>query len=198
MLVFARAPMPGRCKTRLIPRLGAAGAARLHRKLSLRTLASAVQAGADVELWCAPDTRHPFFLSCRRHLAVRLRTQPYGDLGRKMAWALTRALSEGARAVALVGTDCPSLTAADMREALEALKYASCVLQPSTDGGYVLIGAKRFERRVLTGVRWSSGLELRQTRRRMQRLNLPCVELPPRRDVDTPADYRHARRAGLI
>lgn len=198
ILVFARAPRPGACKTRLIPLLGRQGAAQLQRRLALRTLLSAVAAGGDVELWCAPDPGHAFFRACRRDLGVRVRRQPPGDLGRRMALALARALREGASAAVLVGTDCPTLSAADLSNALLSLRTRDKVLQPSGDGGYVLIGSRLAERRALAGIRWSSGLELAQTRRRFARLGLSCGELPPRADLDTPADYRKARRAGLV
>lgn len=198
ILVFARAPVPGRCKTRLVSRLGRAGAAALHRRLTSRTLAAAVGTGSRVELWCAPDAAHGFFARCRREFGVRLRRQPRGDLGRRMAVALAEVLREGAAAAVLVGTDCPSLASADLRAALAALSRHDCVLQHANDGGYVLIGARRFERRALAGVRWSSGLEFAQTRRRLARLGLDAGELPGREDVDTPADYRRARRARLL
>lgn len=198
ILVFARAPVPGRCKTRLIPALGATGAAALHRRLTLRTLATACRAGATVELWCTPDTRHAFFGACRRRFGLRLRRQPAGDLGRRMALALGDALRAGATAAILVGTDCPTLAAADLRHTLNALRTCDAVLQPSGDGGYVLIGMRRTERRALSGIRWSSGRELTQTRRRFARLGLTWSELTPRTDVDTPADYRKARRARAI
>ena len=194
IVVFARAPRPGRCKTRLIPALGATGAAALQRRLALRTVQEACGTGAPVELWCAPDTHHAFFARCRRAPGVRLRRQPAGDLGRRMALALRAA----AGPAVLVGSDCPGLTAADLRAALAALARHDCVLQPSTDGGYVLIGARRLEPRALAGIHWSSGRELAQTRRRFARLGLRWTELPARDDLDTPGDYRRARRAGLL
>lgn len=197
ILVFARAPLPGRCKTRLIPALGRAGAARLHRLLVLRTLAAARASGLPVELWCAPDASHGFFAACRRDHGVRLRRQPSGDLGRRMALALARVLREGAGAAVLVGSDCPAFTRRDFAAALAALRTHDCVLQPSTDGGYVLVGARRLERRALAGITWSSGRELAQTRVRLERLSLSAVEGAPLMDVDTPADYRAARRRGL-
>jgi len=198
VLVFARAPVPGRCKTRLIPALGRQGAARLHRRLVLRTLAAARASRLPVELWCAPDPSHGFFAACRRDYGVRLRRQPGGDLGRRMALAMARALRDGASAAILVGSDCPQLTARDLADARAGLARADCVLQASTDGGYVLIGARRSERRALAGIAWSSGRECRQTLRRLRRLGLACATLPPRSDVDTPADYRNARRAGVL
>lgn len=198
ILVFARAPVPGRCKTRLIPALGRAGAARLHRELVRRTLAQATAMGVAVELWCAPDASHDFFATCRRDYGVRLRRQPGGDLGRRMSLALARVLREGASGAVLVGSDCPEFTTGDFTAAIAALRRADCVLQPSTDGGYVLIGTRRFERRALAGIAWSSGRELAQTRRRLARLDLACRETTPLMDVDTPGDYRNARRGGLL
>jgi uncharacterized protein len=94
-----------------------------------------------------------------------------------------------------VGTDCPTLSRADLRRALAALARHDAVLQPATDGGYVLIGARRLEPRALSGIAWSSGRELAQTRRRFARLGLNWTELPPRADVDTPRDYRELRRS---
>ena len=198
ILVFARAPVPGRCKTRLIPALGARGAAALHRRLVRRTLAAARASGQRVELWCAPDASHGFFAACRRDYGVRLRRQPAGDLGRRMALALALTLREGADAAVLVGSDCPGFTAADFRRAIASLARADCVLQPSRDGGYVLIGTRYIERRALWGIAWSSGRELAQTRRGMARLGLSLNEETPLMDVDTPKDYRAARRSGLL
>ncbi len=197
ILVFARAPVPGRCKTRLIPALGARGAAALHRALVRRTLAAARASGATVELWCAPDASHGFFAACRREFGARLRRQPAGDLGRRMALALGRVLREDAGAAVLVGSDCPGFTPRDFAVALAALATRDCVLQASTDGGYVLIGARHIERRALAGIAWSSGRELDQTRRRMGMLGLSFSEKAPLMDIDTPQDYRKARRGGL-
>ncbi|MCI0749705.1 MAG: TIGR04282 family arsenosugar biosynthesis glycosyltransferase [Nevskiales bacterium] len=218
VLIFSRAPIPGRCKTRLIPALGPPGAARLHRRLVTRTLRTSLdalrnraggfpvpstpqgrEAFTSLELWCAPNTRHPFFQACRREFGVRLRRQARGDLGRRMALALSRALNEGADAAVLMGTDCPALSSADLHSAFDALAMKhDCVLLPSTDGGYVLIGARKIQRRVLAGIAWSSGHELAQTRCRLKRAGLRWSEGPIRSDVDTPADYRRARRAGWV
>lgn len=198
ILVFARAPVPGRCKTRLIHNYGARGAARIHRDLTLRALATAQASGASVELWCTPSVRHAFFLRCRRTFGVRLRAQPAGDLGRKMGLTLSRTLARGPRAALIVGTDCPALSPADLHAAAAALRNHDVVLQPAEDGGYVLIGARRFAATALRDIQWSSGDELRQTRHCLQRLGLGWKELPVRWDVDWPADVRRAKREGFL
>lgn len=198
ILVFARAPVPGRCKTRLIPKLRAAGAARTHRALTLKTLNTATAVtDARTELWCAPATSHGFFKACRRRHGVPLHRQRAGDLGAKMSHAIARALRR-ASAVIVVGTDCAVLSADDVRAALAALATHDTVLQPAEDGGYVLIGARRWSAGVLRRIRWSSGRELAQTQRRLRHHGLSVALLESRWDVDGPGDYIRARRLNLI
>jgi hypothetical protein len=199
IIVFARAPVPGRCKTRLIPAYGARGAVRIHRQLVRKTLATACALPrTKVELWCEPDTGHSFFRQLRRDFGVALRRQPAGDLGRKMALALARTLTAGARKVLLIGTDCAALTPADLETAAAALQHGDVVLQPAEDGGYVLIGARRTSPSMLQDVAWSSGRELRQTLSRLQRRQLHYRLLPTRWDVDHPREVRRAKREGLL
>jgi rSAM/selenodomain-associated transferase 1 len=199
LIVFARAPVPGQCKTRLMRRLGARGAARIHRALTLRTLATATATGMAVQLWCAPDMHHGFFLACRRRWGVSLHRQPSGDLGRRMARALAQALACGAPSAIVIGTDCPALTAHGLVQAFQTLEDgADWVLQPAADGGYVLLGARRAAPGALRGIDWSSGHELRQTLSRLRARGLRTTLLPRLWDVDHPADLRRARRANLL
>lgn len=105
---MAKAPIPGMAKTRLIPVLGAAGAARLHRRLTRMTLACALDAqlGA-VTLWCTPDSQHQFFRALRRTGGVDLLVQSTVDPGNRMDAAFRRHCARGPLLV--VGTDCPVL-----------------------------------------------------------------------------------------
>jgi glycosyltransferase A (GT-A) superfamily protein (DUF2064 family) len=121
ILVFAKAPVPGQCKTRLIPALGAEGAARLAEDLLCGTLERVTQAGlAPVELWCAPQTRHPLFVRLSERLMLRLEVQHGADLGARMQAAAEAALGR-AEQVVLIGTDCPALDADYLQQALQAL-----------------------------------------------------------------------------
>src|SRR5690349_15863670 len=86
--IFARAPVAGAAKTRLIPRLSAPGAAALHARLVEHTLTQALAAElGEVTLWCAPDETHPFFGQCAARFGVRLRRQEGADLGARMQFA---------------------------------------------------------------------------------------------------------------
>lgn len=199
ILVFARAPAPGACKTRLIPALGRLGAARAHRSLLEKTLETAVASGlAPVELWCAPDCRHPYFQRCRDDYGLRLQSQPRGDLGRRMSEALRRSLLEADYAV-LIGTDCPALSGRDLESALASLREGrQAVFQPSEDGGYVLVGLSQPQPRLFHGIAWSQAKVMDATRRKLRLLGTDWASLPMLWDVDDPPDWRRAVTEGLL
>src|SRR5690349_1288683 len=150
--VFAKAPVPGQVKTRLVPLLGAEGAARLHEELVLRSLGVAADAGiGGVELWCAPDSAHPFFSRCAARFGARLRDQRGVDLGSRMAEAFRAALCDNA-ALVLIGSDCPTLTPQSLRDAASALESNDAVLAPAEDGGYVLVGLSGPDHGIFDGI----------------------------------------------
>lgn len=185
--VFARAPRAGAAKTRLIPALGAAGAARLQRRLTLRTLATALGAGlGPVTLWVAPDDRHRFFRSLRRR-GLPLRCQSGADLGARMAAAFTA--EQGP--VLLIGTDCPALAPEDLRACADALRSGNdAVFLPAEDGGYVLVGLRRPQPRLFEQVDWSTDQVMAQTRERLRETGLSWSEPRTLWDVDRPEDLQ--------
>lgn len=195
ILVFTKAPVPGQVKTRLMPRYGAIGAARIHAKLARRALAIAAgERLAPVELWCAPHARHPFFLGCRRDYGVILRRQTGSDLGRRMEYALATALRDADYAI-LIGTDVPSVNGAVLRMALAALADGhDAVLGPTEDGGYGLIGLRRRCPPLFRAIAWGTPSVLAATRLRLRRARADWVELAPLWDVDHPADVRRYQR----
>lgn len=189
LMVFAKAPVPGNVKTRLIPALGAQGAARLHQQLIRRTLSLCSDAGVcPTELWCAPDTSHPFFQQCARELDIILHGQHDGDLGERMYHALTLALGRHPYAM-LVGSDCPSLTPDLLRQASAALhRGMDTVIAPAEDGGYVLLGLRRMNTGLFTAIPWGTDQVMDITRRRLKQLRWRWHELPQQWDVDRPED----------
>jgi hypothetical protein len=194
--VFAKAPVAGRVKTRLAPELGDEGAARLAASLTLRTLAMAVGSGVGtVELWCAPDTTHPFFAQCSSRFRVKLRGQSGEDLGERMRAAVDEALAAGS-AVLVIGADCPALDAAVLVRAAKALADHDAVFVPAEDGGYVLVGMARTVPGVFKGVAWGEDTVMQQTRERLVSAHARWQELECLWDVDRPEDYRRMRREG--
>jgi rSAM/selenodomain-associated transferase 1 len=197
LLVFARAPVPGEVKTRLIPALGADGAAGLYARLLERTLTTASTAAvAPVDLWCAPDIGDPAFATAEARWGVALYEQTQGDLGERMCHALGTALIGRQKAV-LVGCDCPALSAAALDAAFAALDDHDVVLGPAEDGGYVLIGLRRLSPVLFEGIEWGGDRVLRQTRSRLVALGWRWHELPMLWDVDRPEDLARLGDVGL-
>jgi rSAM/selenodomain-associated transferase 1 len=192
--VLAKAPLPDFAKTRLIPLLGAAGAARLQARLLERAVATACAAAVGpLTVWAAPDADHCCFQGLQgRGIAVAC--QPDGDLGARMLAAIKAA--DGPALV--IGTDCPSLSAMHLRIAADTLRAGSdVVLFPAEDGGYGLIGMRSPQPALFEGVPWSTADVLPETRRRLQKRGLHWLEPVTLWDVDRPEDLARLREVGL-
>lgn len=198
VIIFAKAPQPGSVKTRLIPLLGAEGAAALHVRLVKHALETATKASRPVELHCTPDTHDPFFRYCADHFGAALQLQVAGDLGTRMFSAFESALATHAF-VLLLGSDCPALTAHHLRQAECTLRDgADAVLAPCEDGGYALFGLRRAHARLFEGIAWGSESVMADTRARLAALGWRWRELETLWDVDRPEDYRRLLASGLL
>jgi rSAM/selenodomain-associated transferase 1 len=195
VIVFARAPLPGRAKTRLIPRLGAGGAAHLQGRLTDRALRTAIASRCGrVELHCTPRVGHPFFLRERQDLGISLVKQSGRDLGERMHRALTAALRKHRYAI-LIGVDAPELRAADLRRALRLLRSGcETVLAPAEDGGYALIACRRAPRPVFEQIEWGGNDVYVRTVARLDRQRMRWRALRTVWDVDRPADLERLGR----
>ncbi len=189
LLIFAKAPIAGVAKTRLIPALGEEGAAELHRKLATDTLRMATQHDRfPIQLWCASDTKHPFFTQCQKEFSVTLHQQSGRDLGERMAHALKQALQKNSYAI-IIGTDCPPLTQEMLQRAFKLLDNGyDSVLIPAIDGGYVLLGLRQFNAKLFTHIEWGTKKVLHTTRERLKQLQWRWYELPHQWDLDDPKD----------
>lgn len=186
--VFAKAPLPGFAKSRLIPALGATGAAYLQRAFIRGTVATAISADlGPVTLWCAPDTQHNLFRALRHHYGIQTRIQAEGDLGCKMAGAFAVHCVTGP--LLLIGTDCPVLSPAHLRHAAQALQSGyDAVFIPSQDGGYALVGLHEPQPELFEGIPWSTADVLRATLEHAVSLGLRVELMGTLWDVDVPSD----------
>ncbi len=197
--VVAKAPVAGLAKTRLIPALGAAQAARAQRRFTLDTVrvaqAFTSHSGNAVVVWCAPQARHRFFQALQARLGVRCTDQPQGELGHRMAQAFQHHFTGPHQALPLllVGTDCPVLAPGHLQGAATALTTHDVVLIPAEDGGYVLIGMRRFIPEAFDNVDWSTPQVMAQTRQQLRQTGTSWKELPTLWDVDEPADWERLR-----
>jgi rSAM/selenodomain-associated transferase 1 len=189
IVIFAKAPVAGRVKTRLIPALGAEGAAALAREMLARTVEEALATGLAVELCGDPDAAA--WHEARSGLA--LTAQGEGSLGERLAGAASRVLEE--ESLLLIGADCPDLDRRRLGEAAAALDEREAVIYPAQDGGYVLLGLRRFDPSLFEGISWSSAGVAEQTIARIEGLDWSLQLGEALRDVDEPEDL--PRHAGL-
>ena len=187
IIVFAKAPVPGKAKTRLIPALGEWGAARLHERLTRHAVRTALAAGCGrVEIH--GTRRHSFFDS----LGLPFRLQRGRDLGERMHRALAR--NPGA---ILIGTDCPELTVADLRRAARLLRGGyEAVLAPAEDGGYALIALRRVAPQTFRNIAWGTSSVYRETVKRLKGKRWRALRTVW--DVDRPEDLPRLRALRFV
>lgn len=194
LIIFCRYPVPGRTKTRIIPALGPAGAADLHRRLTEKTMATvrefASRRGIKVEVRFEGGSERKM---CRwLGSGTIFSAQKPGVLGDRMHAAFLDAFKSGARRVVLLGTDVPKLRTTDLAQAFDALKEQDLVLGPSTDGGYWLIGLKH-PAQVFQSIDWGSETVLEQTVALAKRQDLAVHTLDSLTDIDTAKELKQWR-----
>lgn len=191
IVIFAKAPLPGTVKTRLIPALGADGAAALAREMLQRTLHAALHArlGA-VELCVSPSPEDPVWRECPMPDALALSAQGEGDLGLRMARAARRGLTHN-QAVLLIGTDCAEMCATLLGDAAHSLLTHDAVMYPAADGGYALLGLRRFAPALFENIPWSTPQVGVLTRQRIEALGWTLHIGPLVHDIDEAADLVH-------
>lgn len=194
IVIFAKAPLPGHVKTRLIPALGAEGAATLARQLLAHTMQQALAADVgQVELCMSPAPNDAAWQGVALPGEVVQTGQGEGDLGERMARAVRRSTQPPQsvpRPVMLVGTDCPALTARLLKHAAQQLQTHDAVLMPAHDGGYVLLGLKSPCPELFEHMAWSTSVVAGETLRRMATRNMRVWQGPTLHDIDEPADLQ--------
>lgn len=192
IVIFAKAPIPGFCKTRLIGALGAEGAALLAEQMLLRTIQLAKQANiGPVELCVSPDPAHVRWHSIaqleRLTQTVEWSRQSEGDLGARMAIAVQRALALNQNVIC-IGTDCLELEVKHLQAAAAELAVHPVAIAPALDGGYVLLGLREFDASLFQDITWSTSTVCAETLARIHKLGWTAAQLATLRDIDEPED----------
>ncbi len=191
LIIFTRYPEPGITKTRMIPALGAIGAAKLQRQMTEYVLAQAqlLQSIDDVSIEVRFAGGDKQLMQAWLGDDIEYTNQGEGDLGQKMANSLLSAFQNQTKLVVIIGSDCPELTPALIARAFQQLHLGSdLVLGSAIDGGYYLIGLSRSIPELFAGISWGSAQVFSQTVAVAQSLNLTTAYLPPLADVDRPED----------
>jgi rSAM/selenodomain-associated transferase 2/rSAM/selenodomain-associated transferase 1 len=197
LIIFTRYPEPGTTKTRMIPKLGAEGAADLQRRMTDHLVAKAKtlmeQRSLAVEIrfeggserlmrdWLGPSFTY--------------RRQGQGDIGRRMKRALVDGFQNGFTSIVIIGSDIPDISTAILQQAFEALKSNRLVLGPAGDGGYYLLGMQKADNdqaypELFKGINWGTNQVLSQTIATANHLGIGYALLDTLQDVDRPEDLK--------
>ena len=188
LLIFTKSPVLGEVKTRLQPDYSTEQSLKIHKILTLNTLElSKCLIELDVELCCTPDRNTLFFLDCENNFSVTLNNQQGVDLGERMAFSFSVALQTYEKVV-VIGTDCPDIDKDYITQAFDALNDNDAVIGPASDGGYVLLGLRKFSLDLFTNISWSSDQVFSQTKKVLNDLSWSYAELGIMHDLDRPED----------
>lgn len=180
LVIFTRYPEPGRAKTRLIPALGAEGAAALHRRLTEQTLATARASGLAIEVRTTGASHARFADWLGSDLSFV--DQGEGDLGARMQRAVSPA------PVLFIGSDLPDLSTEHLVEASHMLTTERVVLGPAEDGGYWALGLTQPAGTLFSDMPWSTDQVFRLTVARLAERDITPALLPTLADCDRPED----------
>ena len=191
LLVFVRAPRPGKVKTRLARTLGDERAAEFYRLCTDNTLTEINRLPREVERYIFfAESVNSYEMDRLTALGFKVAVQEGKNLGERLDNAFRRVFENGARKVVIVASDVPDLSAKVMKEAIDGLDNSDVVIGPCYDGGYYLIGMKELHKELLTGISWGTDCVYRQTLDSAKSNGLTILQMPILIDVDTEADLR--------
>lgn len=188
LIIFAKAPLAGFAKTRLIPALGDLGAAQLAKKMLSFTIENSLNANLDsIELCVTPEPKAPIWGAFKIPESILMSPQGEGDLGARLARASQRSIDAGERVI-LIGTDCPEITPALLHKVNDSLQRVDVVIVPATDGGYVLLGLNAFDPLLFDNVSWSTHKVFDETLHRIKNAGFTFEVFATLRDIDEADD----------
>lgn len=185
LLLFAKAPIPGKVKTRLQSHCSAEQAAEIACILMEESVRKATKhwpGPVYLSVWLDHD--HPFFRKLLSEYKIKMARQCDGDLGAKMQ----QALHEFGYPAAVMGCDAPHVSAATLKAAYQHLCKGESVIGPSEDGGYYLLGLTQQADDLFIEKDWGQATVFEQTRNSALKSNLVLTELATINDVDEWAD----------
>ena len=191
IVMFSKAPEPGKVKTRLASHMSDLEAASFHEAFVLDTIDTL----AGIEdtkkyLACHPDRQHLFFQELEESFDIKAFNQTGEDLGERMENALRYLRDKGHKEIVIIGSDSPTLPAEIMNEAFERLKEDELVIGPSLDGGYYLIGISGKIPDLFSGIDWGTDKVFEETLKKARANNLHFSVLPFWYDIDTIKELR--------
>ena len=187
LMIFIKNPVAGEVKTRLGASIGSTNALQVYKKLLSHTREIAVQVKCDREIWYSSmiDRRD----SWNSDLFEK-KLQQGRNLGVRMSGAFQQAFEAGYEKAVIIGSDCPELEPQHIEDAFDALRSEDAVIGPSEDGGYYLLGMKKYTPEIFSDIEWSTSSVFEETMRHFEQLGLTCKTLEVLNDIDTIEDLK--------
>ena len=195
LIIFTRYPEPGTTKTRMIPKLGAEGAAELQRQMTEHIVSRVTEFtgshATSVEVRFDGGNRH--LMAAWLGIRFDYTPQGNGDIGIRMSRAFEDGFRSGYESVVIIGSDIPDVTNDIVNTAFDELRRHNLVLGPAADGGYYLIAMEKTvfiqaASRLFDDIRWGTDGVLSQTLAAADKLSLSYFLLDTLEDVDRPED----------
>ena len=197
VIVFMRAPLQGKVKTRLARTLGEEKAAEFYRLCIDAAVDEVSQLSQDVAKYIAfADSVDEYQTIHMIDLGFEIAFQEGENLGQRLSNAFDATLGSGAQKVIIVASDVPDLDVGLINEAISSLDDSDVVIGPSYDGGYYLIGMKEPHPELFLNVSWSTEKVYQETLQAIKEKGLVVRQLPILIDIDTEADLRHWLQIG--
>jgi rSAM/selenodomain-associated transferase 1 len=187
LMIFVKNPEKGKVKTRLAKSVGDLEALLVYKKLLNYTVQVASGVPVSRQVW------YSSFIDYKDSIdqgVFEKRLQEGDDLGARMKKAFARAFDEGFDRVLIIGSDCPGLTEEVILNAFNVLDSHQVVIGPSEDGGYYLLGMRKFIPDLFSDVNWSTETVYEKTVETVKNMGLSYSTLPVLNDIDTEADLR--------
>lgn len=187
LIIFVKNEEAGKVKTRLAKAVGDEQALEIYRALLRFTYTQVVPLGAKKEVWYSQFIENNDIWAQGE---FNKRVQEGEGLGNRMSAAFQKTLEEeGFDKAVIIGSDCGELTTDILKEAFSSLEDHDIVIGPASDGGYYLLGMRKFIPELFKDISWSTGAVLEQTLKKADMENASFCKLQKLNDVDVEADW---------
>jgi len=187
LMIFIKNPVEGEVKTRLGSSIGSTNALQIYKKLLTHTREVALKVETNRQVWYSSMIDHRDSWNKER---FDKKLQSGSDLGERMSVAFQKAFEDGYEKVVIIGSDCADITSRHIKDAFHALNTKDAVIGPSKDGGYYLLGIRKYTPDIFSGISWSTQEVFEQTVSRFEHLGLSYSVLDVLNDIDTIEDLR--------
>ena len=183
VLVFAKTPIIGTVKTRLAFKIGDKRAFWIYQKLLRKTDLALNKISNEVVVFYNGE---PPTLFKKLFFTYQKKQQLGNNLGTRMQNAFKWGFDEGYKKIVIIGTDLWDITTSLLEDAFTQLDSSDYVIGPSFDGGYYLLGCKKFNEKLFTKKNWSSPSVYEETMKEISGKSVAL--LGKKNDIDTLED----------